>query len=298
MYPDPDRARVVSVLDVVLIVLLAVLVAYGLSGVSEVLVYKWNWSFLPQVLVLQDEVTGWWKPNLLLEGLLTTIRLSIWAMLLASVLGLLLGIMATLKRLLPRLTSIAYVGVIRNIPPLVFIFVFYFFVSSQLIPALGVDVWARELGPTGRQLMGVLLGPPDILENLISGVICLALFEAAYIAEIVRAGIRSVPVSQTEAAMSVGLKPWLVFRLVVLPQALRAVFPPMANQFILLVKNSAIVSLISVQELTFIGAEIAVSTGRRFETWIVVAVMYFIVCYGLAFWFSRLERNARRAYTH
>ncbi|MEM9197454.1 MAG: amino acid ABC transporter permease, partial [Pseudomonadota bacterium] len=200
-------------------------------------------------------------------------------------------------RLLPRLVAMAYVGLIRNVPPLVFIFVFYFFISSQIIPALGVDAWARNLSDEGGAVMNLLLGPPVILENLISGVLCLAMFEAAYICEIVRAGIRSVPHSQTEAAQSLGLRPLQVFRLVVLPQALRAVTPPMANQFIMLVKNSAIVSLISVQELTFIGTEIAVSTGRRFETWIVVAVMYFILCYGLAWAFARMETRMRRAYT-
>jgi len=296
MYPDPERPRQVGGIDVVIIACLIAALIYTWFRVSDVLVYRWDWAFLPQVLVTRDDASGWWRPNLLLEGLLTTARLALWAMLFASALGLLLGVMATRKRLLPRLVSIAYVGLIRNIPPLVFIFVFYFFISGQLVPALGIDVWARELGADGRRAMGLVLGPPALLENLISGVICLAMFEAAYIAEVVRAGLLSVPESQTEAAQSLGLRPLQVFRLVVLPQALRAVAPPMANQFILLVKNSAIVSLISVQELTFIGTEVAVSTGRRFETWIVVAVMYFILCYGLAIWFARLERRSRRAY--
>lgn len=295
MYPDPDRKRVFGLVDVIVIATTVSAIAYTWLNVSEVLVYKWNWNFLPQVLFIREE-GHWWRPNVLLEGLFTTLRLSFWSMVLASVLGLLLGIMATLDRLLPRLIAVSYVGLIRNIPPLVFIFVFYFFISSQIIPALGVDVWARELGDGGRQAMGVLLGPPELLENLISGVVCLAMFEAAYIAEIIRAGIRSVPEGQTEAGQSMGLKPYQVFRLIVIPQALRAVAPPMANQFILLVKNSAIVSLISVQELTFIGSEIAISTGRRFETWIVVAGMYFVVCFTLARWFSRLERQARQKY--
>lgn len=296
MFPDPDRPRHIGGIDVAVIACLVVALIYTWFRISDVLVYRWDWTFLPQMLVTRDDASGWWRPNLLLEGLLTTIRLSLWAMLFASVLGLLLGVMASRKRLLPRLVSMAYVGLIRNIPPLVFIFVFYFFISGQLVPALGIDVWARELGADGRRVMGLVLGPPVLLENLISGVICLAMFEAAYIAEVVRAGLLSVPESQTEAAESLGLRPFPVFRLVVLPQALRAVAPPMANQFILLVKNSAIVSLISVQELTFIGTEVAVSTGRRFETWIVVAVMYFILCYGLAIWFARLERRSRRAY--
>jgi len=295
VYPDPDRPRTVGAIDVVILVALIVVAVVVWSRVSDVLVYRWNWEFLPKALITRSEAGGW-RPNLLLEGLLTTLRLSLWAMLFASVLGLLLGVLATRVRLLARLVAFGYVGLIRNIPPLVFIFVFYFFISSQLMPLFGIDTWARQLGDDGRAVVGWVLGPPDLLENLLAGVFCLAMFEAAYIAEVVRAGIRSVPPGQIEGAASLGLRPVQVFRLVVMPQALRAVAPPLANQFILLIKNSAIVSLISVQELTFIGTEIAVSTGRRFETWIVVAVMYFVLCYALAFWFSRLERRARQAY--
>lgn len=295
MYPDPDRPRTVGAIDVVILVALLVVAVVLWSRVSDVLVYRWNWEFLPKALITRSEAGGW-RPNLLLEGLLTTLRLSLWAMLFASVLGLLLGVLATRVRLLARLVAYGYVGLIRNIPPLVFIFVFYFFISSQLMPLFGIDTWARQLGDDGRAVVGWVLGPPDLLENLLAGVFCLAMFEAAYIAEVVRAGIRSVPPGQIEGAASLGLRPVQVFRLVVMPQALRAVAPPLANQFILLIKNSAIVSLISVQELTFIGTEIAVSTGRRFETWIVVAVMYFVLCYALAFWFARLERRGRQAY--
>lgn len=298
MYPDPNRKRQFGLFDAGLIAVVTAAAIYTWIRVSDVLVYKWEWSFLPKVLFRRDEASGWWEPNVLLEGLLTTIRLSFWAMVLACALGLALGVMATMQRLLPRLVSLAYVGLIRNVPPLVFIFVFYFFISSQVMPAFGVDTWARELSPSGKQAMGLLLGPPDILENLISGVLCLAMFEAAYIAEIVRAGIQSVPETQTEGAKSLGLSPFQTFRLVILPQALRAVTPPLANQFILLVKNSAIVSLISVQELTFMGSEIAISTGRRFETWITVAVMYFVLCYGLAWMFSRIEWRMRRREAH
>lgn len=292
MYPDPDRPRRFGALDAALIAAALAAAAYFWFRVSDVLVYRWDWSFLPGTLI-RTGPDGGWRPNLLLEGLLTTIRLSVWAMVLASVLGLLLGVMASSARLLPKMTATVYVGLIRNMPPLVFIFVFYFFLSSQIIPALGVDVAMRNLSPTGAAVVGALLGPPALAENLLSGVLCLALFEAAYICEIVRAGIGSVPETQKEAARSLGLRPLQVFRLVVAPQALRAVTPPMANQFIMLVKTSAIVSLISVQELTFIATEVAVSTGRRFETWIVVAAMYFVLCYGLARFFARMERRMR-----
>jgi polar amino acid transport system permease protein len=292
VYPDPDRPRRFGALDAALIAAALGVVAFFWFRVEDVLVYKWDWSFLPRAIIRESDGGGW-EPNLLLRGLLTTIRLSLWAMLFASALGLVLGVMASSKRLLPRMVAIAYVGLIRNMPPLVFIFIFYFFLSAQLIPALGIDVWSRNLDGVAADIVGVLLGPPYLAENLISGLLCLALFEAAYICEIVRAGIAAVTEDQKEAARSLGLRPLQVFRLVTLPQALAAVTPPMANQFIMLVKNSAIVSLISVQELTFIGTELAVSTGRRFETWIAVAGMYFLLCWGLSRLFARLERRNR-----
>ena len=292
MYPDPGRPRRLGWLDAVLIALALGAVAYLWFRVSDVLVYRWDWSFLPQAL-FRDSEGGGFEPNLLLEGLLTTIRLSIWAMLAACALGITLGAMATSKRLALRLGAAAYVELVRNMPPLVFIFIFYFFLSAQLSPLLGLDSWARELSPTGAAFMSTILGPPVLLENLISGVLCLALFEAAYISEIVRAGLLSVQDTQKEAARSMGLTRFQTFRLVIAPQALQAVTPPMANQFIRLVKNSAIGSLISVQELTFVGTELAVSTGRRFETWIVVAAMYFVLCFALSRVFARMERRMR-----
>ena len=103
MYPDPDAKRHFGTLDAVLIALVLGLAAYAWFRVSDVLVYRWNWSFLPQVLFRKSADGEWWIPNVLLLGLLTTIRLAIWSMLLASVIGVVLGVMATLKRLLPRL---------------------------------------------------------------------------------------------------------------------------------------------------------------------------------------------------
>ncbi|EIE49513.1 amino acid ABC transporter permease [Salipiger aestuarii] len=289
MYPDPDRKRRFGAIDLILILAVLAAGAFVWHRVSDVLAYNWNWAYLPGVLF--RETAGGYEPNLLLTGFLTTIRLSLWAMLLASLLGGVLGMMGARRRLLPRLATTAYVGLIRNIPPLVFVFVFFFFISSQVIPALGISRWARDLSPLAGQAVTFLAGPHARLENFIAGVLSLAMFEAAYIAVITRAGIQAVPEAQIEAARSLGLTSWQTFRLVVFPQALRKVTPPLANQFISLVKDSAIVSLISVQELTFTGAEIAVSSQRRFETYIVVAALYFILCFGLSRLFATLERR-------
>jgi His/Glu/Gln/Arg/opine family amino acid ABC transporter permease subunit len=150
VYPDPDRPRRFGALDAALIAAALGVVAFFWFRVEDVLVYKWDWSFLPRAIIRESDGGGW-EPNLLLRGLLTTIRLSLWAMLFASALGLVLGVMASSKRLLPRMVAIAYVGLIRNMPPLVFIFIFYFFLSAQLIPALGIDVWSRNLDGVGRR---------------------------------------------------------------------------------------------------------------------------------------------------
>ncbi|MEZ5935703.1 MAG: amino acid ABC transporter permease [Alphaproteobacteria bacterium] len=280
--------------DVVIVLLVLALIVYVYGRVSDVLVYKWDWSFLPGFFLRFDEESGSWQANILLKGFLATIRLSILAMVIASIVGLVLGVMRTMKRLLPRMIASAYVGLIRNIPPLVFIFVFYFFISSQIMPLFGIDRWVRGLDGEQGWLFELLLGEPRLLENMISGVLCLAMFEAAYITEIVRAGIQAIPRGQIEAGESLGLSRFDVFRDVVLPQALLKVTPPLANQFIMLVKNSAIVALISVQELTFLGTEIAVSTRKPFETWITIAGMYFLLCYSLAWLFGRIERRSRR----
>jgi len=177
----------------VIIVLVLAFVWYVYGRVNDVLVYKWDWSFLPGFIVRFDEESGAWRSNILLEGLLTTIRLSVFAMIIASIVGLMMGVMRTARRLLPRMIASTYVGLIRNIPPLVFIFVFYFFISSQIMPLLGIDRWARGLGDDQGWLFRLFLGEPKLLENMISGVVCLAMFEAAYITEIVRAKAKSRP---------------------------------------------------------------------------------------------------------
>lgn len=292
MYPDPDRPRRFGAVDLIVLSALVAAAAYLASRVGDVLVYNWDWAFLPRMLVRADEGGGW-RANLLLQGLFSTIRISVMAMLLATVLGVALGLLASARGLFLRGLPFAYVALIRNVPPLVFVFVFYFFVSDFLLAPLGLRAGLEALPDALRPLAEAALGPASLVNNTVSGVLCLAFLEAAYIAEIMRAGVGAVPGQQREAARALGLSGWRSFRLVVLPQAVALSLPALANQFIILVKNSAIISLISVQELTFLATEVAVSTGRRFETWIAVAAMYFVLCYGLARLFRWRERRTR-----
>ena len=112
---------------------------------------------------------------------------------------------------------------------------------------------------------------------------------AAYIAEIVRAGIQSIPKGQIEAGQTIGLSSVQIMRNVVLPQAIQKVIPPLAGQFITLIKDSSLVALISIQELSFLAMEIAISEQRFFEVWISVGLMYFSVCFACALVFRRFE---------
>ena len=273
------------------IVLLGIIGFFGFVGyrVDTVLVYQWDWGFLPGYLFRWDEETQSLLPNLLVKGLLTTLRLAFWSIILATLIGFVIGMMRTSRRLFPRAFSRLYVELIRNVPPIVFIFVFYFFISSQIIPLLGLDTLDQRLGPTGQSVLEFLFGPVSLLSNTFSGIFCLALFEAAYITEIVRSGIQSISSGQREAAMSIGLSRWQQMRYVVLPQAVQRVIPPLASQFIILIKDSSIVSLISIQELTFLTLEVANSTQRVFEVWVFVAGVYFVLCYSCALIFRRLE---------
>ena len=271
----------------------AALVAYVVYRVNFVLTYDWHWPQIFEYVVEWDETQGGIVPNLLLKGMMTTIRLAFWGTILAAAIGLLMGLARTSTNLFARTVSRIYVELIRNIPPVVFIFVFYFFISSQLMPLLGVDEFVYGASPTTKAVMEVLFGPIGLFSNFLAGLICLAMFEGAYITEIVRAGIQSIPRGQWEAARAIGLSRTNVLRDIILPQAIRKILPPLAGQFITLIKDSAIVSLISIQELTFLATEVAATTTRVFETWIIVGAMYFVLCYSLALLFARLEKRMK-----
>ena len=263
--------------------------------VNSVLVYNWDWSRVLGFVARVDDDTGQWVSNLLLQGLFTTIRLAFWGTILAAIIGLVMGYWRTCDTLALRIISRAYVELIRNIPPLVFIFIFYFFISSQLFPALGMDTSTAAALGWINAVFRVAFGEPALFTNFLSGLICLALFEAAYITEIVRAGIQSIDRGQWEAGRAIGLSRGNLLRDIIFPQAIRKILPPLAGQFITLIKDSAIISLISVQELTFLATEVAATTGKTFETWILVAGMYFALCYLFAVVFARLERRAGRS---
>lgn len=282
-------------LDWLILGLLALFLGYVWFQIEGTLRYKWRWEIMPQYLFRFDEEKGRWVANILMQGVFNTIRISVLAGVLALILGTLLGLARCAENLAIRMLARTYLEFLRNIPAVVVIFIFFFFLSEQLISAFNIEAWARGIARGESAWMWeIVFGDMRRFPSFISGVLVLALFESAFVGEIVRAGIQSIPRGQREAARSIGMSWTDEMRFVVLPQAMRKVVPPLANEFISLVKNSAIVSLISVHELTYKTVELVSSTRAIFEAWLITAALYFILCFSLSLLFRRLERTPQR----
>ncbi len=191
----------------------------------------------------------WQARDQLLVGALLTLRLSVEAM----VLGLIIAIAGALGRLmgpvwLRRLIR-AYVEIIRNTPFLVQLFMIYFG-----LPMAGLRLDADE-----------------------AALLTMTLSCGAYAIEIVRAGLQAVGRGQVEAAQVLGLRRLQIFRLIVLPQGLKMVFPPLASQFILLMLGSSVVSSIAANDLTSVGQSIEAQNFRSFEVYFAVGAIYFVL---------------------
>ena len=292
----PRRQSHWGQLDTVLLLLLFSAFAYLGYRINIGLEYRWNWQVVPQYLLRHDPVEGW-VPNLLLLGLLTTIRLSFWSLLFALPIGLIAGLMRTSLHLFNRLIGSTYVTLLRNLPPLVLVFIFYFFISDQILPFLNIGERIAAAPEWVQKTSQLLVAPPDQLEAFIAAVMTLALFEGAYIGEIVRAGINNIETGQWEAARALGMRRWQLLQHVVLPQAFQRMIPPLAGQAISTIKDSAIVSVISIQELTFQGMELMAATYLTFEVWITITLLYFLLTYGCSWLAGRLELRLRRAYS-
>ena len=285
----------ITTLDYIIIVLLLAIIAYTIYRVSVGLHYKWNWGFLPQYFFRYDEEKGRWVMNLLMQGLNTTIWLSVWSTLLAIILGTVLAFFRISKGLFQRLIGRTYLELIRNIPPLVLVFIFYFFAGEQIMPVLGVDDFARSLPESAQYYLSFFFAEPSRFSAFLSGMLTIALFEAAYIAEIIRSGIQAIQQGQWEASYALGLSWWQQMRYIILPQAIQRILPPLAGEFINTVKWTSIVSVISIQELTFQGLELMAATYRTFEVWITILAMYVVLTLFLSVCAARIETSVRKS---
>lgn len=267
--------------DFALCFLLAAGAAYLAVYAGDGFSYNWDFGRAWKYVVAEDE-DGGYAAGLLLEGLAASVRLLIFA----GALSLLFGAAIAALLLSPlRAVAVGYVETLRNLPPLVFMFIFFYFAAGDVFDSLGAAVagdgfWAR-----------FFFGDPRRAGNLLGGIVCLAMFEAAFFAEIMRAGVLSVGRGQWDAARGVGLGRWQTFYLVILPQARKNIAAPLAGQMILLVKDSAILSVISVPELTFSAQEASVSSRRIFEIWLLAAAFYFAICWPMMHLAQKLERR-------
>jgi polar amino acid transport system permease protein len=200
----------------------------------------------------------------LLTGLWTTMWISAVSSVFGLLIGLIAGLMKISKNYTVRTLAAIYVEVIRGTPLLVQIFIAYFF-----------------------------FGTVFNLDRNVAGIGALALFAGAYVAEIIRAGIQSIAKGQMEAARSLGMSMPQAMIDVILPQAFKRILPPLSGQFISLIKDSSLVSVIAITDLTKSGREIITSTFATFEIWLVVAAMYLIVTSILSQFVFYLERRYR-----
>jgi len=289
------RKTRITPLDIIVAAGLLAAGAYVAYRITIGLHYTWNWSAIPQYLFRYDQESDSWLPNVLIYGLLTTIKLSMWATVLAIIIGVVMGLCRVSQSLFKRLIGRTYVELIRNLPPLVLIFIFYFFLGDQIMSLLGVSRFIESCSMSTCSVLAFLFAPPSLFSPFMAALITLALFEGAYITEIVRAGIQSIERGQWEASYALGLSRRQLMRYIILPQALPRILPPLAGQFISTIKDSAIVSVISIQELTFQGMELMSATYLTFEVWITITGLYLVLTLPLSLVVERLEIYMRRS---
>jgi polar amino acid transport system permease protein len=292
--PPLKTKKALTPLDAVLAILFVGIGLYLLYRINVGLNYKWNWSTIPQYLFRYDPQQKSWLPNLLMQGFFTTIRLSFWGTILATLLGTMMGLFRLSRRLFRRLVGGTYVELIRNLPPLVLIFIFYFFISDQIMPVLSVEEFIHTRSESTKTILAFLFAPASQFPAFLSALVTLAVFEGAYITEIVRAGIQSIEKGQWEVSSALGFSRKQQLRHIIFPQAVQRILPPLAGQFISTIKDSAIVSVISIQELTFQGIELMSATYLTFEVWITISLLYLSLTLSLSLTIGRLEIYMKR----
>ncbi len=222
--------------------------------------YYWQWFRIPKFLYEFDD--GRFIAGPILEGLKITLNITWISLILTYIIGLVTALMRLSNSLLARGIARVYLEIARNTPLLVQIFFMYFVVA----PILNID-------------------------RFVAGVLALSLFEGAYASEIYRAGIVAVNKGQWEASYTLGLSTYQEYRYIILPQAIRRILPPLTSQAISLIKDSSLVSVIAIYEMTMYANEIASETFLVFEIFFTIAAIYLalalILSRGVAYFENR-----------
>lgn len=227
--------------------------------------------------------------TVVVKGIGVTVFVTLTGFALATVLGLGVALMALSEHVALRQIARFYTEVIRGVPILVLLFYIAFvgapalvvtanFLASPVISAGWMEpLVVRDISLMWRAIMALMIG------------------YSAFIAEVFRAGILSVDKGQIEAAKALGFSRYQRFRLVVFPQAIRVILPPLGNDFVAMVKDSSLVSVLGVADITQMGKVYASGSFRFFETYSIVAYVYLILTIGLSLALRALERRLRRA---
>lgn len=218
------------------------------------------------------------------KGIWVTIFVTLVAFAMATGAGLLLALGSMSRFTLLRQLARFYIEIIRGVPMMVLLL----YVAFVLAPAM-VAAWNWLTGPLG-------LDPARTRDFSLMwrAIIALTIGYSAFVAEVFRAGLQSIDPGQIEAAKALGLSGWQRFRHIVFPQAIRTIMPPLGNDFIAMIKDSSLVSVLGVYDITQAGKITAAGNFRYFETYNVVALIYLIMTVSLSLLMRRIERRMRR----
>ncbi|UGA57568.1 amino acid ABC transporter permease [Vibrio sp. VB16] len=242
------------------IAVLIVGIVWLLDSGAESMGYRWQWERIPDYLFFYED-GEWWSAELV-DGLLVTIRISLLSLVATLVLGLTTALLRLSDSIVGRAIARGYIELIRNTPLLVQLYLLYF-----------------------------IFGPVIGLDRFSTAILALALFQGAYTAEIFRAGLNSIPRGQFEAARSLGLSPLDSYRDIILPQVIQRTLPPLTNEVVSLIKNSSIVSVMAIFDLTTEGRNIVSETAMPFEIWFTIAAIYLALTLSLSAFAARLEHK-------
>ena len=235
-------------------------ISWLLDNGAQAIGYRWQWQRIPDYIFFYED--GQWWPAELIDGLLITLKISALSLVATLFIGLTTALLRLSNSIIGRFIARGYVELIRNTPLLVQIYLLYF-----------------------------VFGPVIGLDRFSTAVLALALFQGAYTAEIFRAGLNSISIGQFEAAKSLGLPRYSTYKDVILPQVLQRTLPPLTNEVISLIKNSSIVSVMAIFDLTTQGRNIVSETAMPFEIWFTVAAIYLLLTLSLSALAAWLEHK-------
>ncbi len=210
--------------------------------------------------------------GLLLSGLVMTLVLAIISVVLGSLLGLIPALLRLSSHKSLNLIGTSYVEIIRGTPLLVQVLLIYSFIKLPVTLFLGID-----------------------LSSFIPGMLALLINSSAYVSEIIRGGILSVDRGQTEAALSLGFSKSKTMRIVILPQAIKHIIPALGNEFVTMIKETSIFMYLGIAELMYMASMVKAGTYAVKETYIVVAILYFVLTFPTAKLMGALERRLKKS---